>query len=150
MFAVEYLIPALWLDPLAHPLALLAVPLGFGALLILGLGLSALCAHWRGALGAWWRHDWPVIPVHSGLLATPFIERGWLLSLTGAIWGLVAEGLHSRSLGAMAAALGELLERIVQRLVNTLSLARAGAFARALRACRARSLRSPLPPTAWS
>lgn len=130
VFAVEHLIPALWLHPLAHPLTLLAVPLGFGALLLLlGLGLGALGAHWRGALGAWWRHDWPVILVYSGLLATPFIERGWLLALAGAIWALVAEGLHSRSPGAMAAALGELLERIVQLLVNTLSFARVGAFA---------------------
>jgi V/A-type H+/Na+-transporting ATPase subunit I len=130
VFAVEHLIPALWLHPLAHPLTLLAVPLGFGALLLLvGLGLGALGAWWRGSLGAWWRHDWPVILVYLGLLAAPFTGAGWMLALAGVIWALAAEGLHSRSPGAMAAALGELLERIVQLLVNTLSFARVGAFA---------------------
>lgn len=130
VFAVEHLIPALWLHPLAHPLTLLAVPLGFGALLLLlGLLLGALGAFWRGSLDAWWRHDWPVILGYIGLLAAPFTGAGWVLALAGLAWALAAEGLHSRAPGAMAAVLGELLERIVQLLVNTLSFARVGAFA---------------------
>jgi len=54
---------------------------------------------------------------------------GWLLAIAGALWFCIGHGVQRRSPLAVAAGLAELVERLLQILINTLSFARVGAFA---------------------
>jgi V/A-type H+-transporting ATPase subunit I len=130
VFALENVIAPLWLHPLQHPLVVLAVPLVGGALLLLlGLALNGLGAWWRGSFPEWLRRDAGGIVVYLGLLLAAFERAGLWLAAAGVIWTVLAQLAHQRALLQLAAALGELLERTLQLLVNTLSFARVGAFA---------------------
>ena len=147
VFAMEHLLQPLWLRPLENPLAVLAVPLIAGAVLLLfGLALNGVGAWWSGRLAEWLRRDAGGVVVYFGLLLS-FFGHAWLwLAACGVVWTLGAELLHqtmrrgsaaparvgsahATPVIALAAALGELLERTLQLAVNTLSFARVGAFA---------------------
>jgi V/A-type H+-transporting ATPase subunit I len=119
-----------WLSPLDDPLAVLVAPLVGGALLLLaGLGLAALAAHWRGELGRWLAGDAGHVVCYAALLAALLEPRALVLAGIGALWFCVGHGVLARSVGAALAAVGELVERLLQILINTLSFARVGAFA---------------------
>lgn len=134
LFAIEGLWPALWLQPLDQPLPLLAAPLAGGALLLLlGLGLHGLAAAWQGRARAWRLGEAALIPLYLGTLLWPWSTAlgGGLLAL-GLGWagyGAWRLGAGHRRGPALARTLGELLERWLQLLINTLSFARVGAFA---------------------
>lgn len=132
LFALEGIIPALWLHPLSAPLTVLAVPMVFAvALLTLGQLLSGLGALWRGALPHWLLVDAGFLVMYLGLaltVAVPDGGFGWL-ALGGLGWYLGGAFLVARRwLGALAA-IGHLVENGLQLLTNTLSFARVGAFA---------------------
>ncbi len=130
VFALEHLIEPLWLQPLQQPIAVLTAPLVGGALLLLlGLALNGLGAWWRGCLSEWLRRDAGGVVVYIGLLLALFDHAGPWLAACGVLWSGLAAQLHQRGIGSLAGALGELLERTLQLLVNTLSFARVGAFA---------------------
>lgn len=129
VFCLEVLHPW-WLAPLAQPLPVLIAPIVGGAvLLVLGLLLRLLQAHWQGQLAHWARDEAPAIVVYVGVLLGLLAPSGWWLTLAGTAWAAAAATLHRRTLAAAGAALGELLERTLQLLINTLSFARVGAFA---------------------
>ena len=132
VFAIEDLLPALWLHPMSAPLLVLGIPLGFGAaLLILGLLLNGVQAAWRGEARHWWWQEAPVIALYVGLLAL-FIHPGAIYAhLVGLVWmlaGALVVG-HGHPLARVGLAFGELVEQIFQLAVNTLSFSRVGAFA---------------------
>lgn len=130
VFAREDLFHALWVEPLAQPLTVLVVPLYAGAaLLTVGLGLHALEAWWRHAFGAWLRRDAGMVAVYFGLLAAPFDSAGLLVAAAGAAAFVAGHAFSARRASAALAGLGELVERTLQILVNTVSFARVGAFA---------------------
>lgn len=130
VFAIEHLVDPLWVAPLQAPLLILGVPLVGGALLLLlGLALNAVGAWWRGCFDEWLRADAGGVLVYIGLLLALVARDALWLAAAGLAWTLIAAFAHRQSLGALAAAFGELLERSVQLLVNTLSFARVGAFA---------------------
>lgn len=132
LFAREDLIPALWLHPMNEPLLVLAVPLVFGALLLLlGLLLNGLEAAWRGAARHWWWREAPVILLYLGLLAL-LLHPGALHALWfGLAWALLGGLLTGRGhpLARLGLTLGELFEQLFQLAVNSLSFSRVGAFA---------------------
>ena len=130
IFSVEGLIPALWLHPLAQPMTVLAVPLGFGVLLLsLGQLLAGLGALWRGELRRWLAMDLGFLVFYLGVIGLLAGQPAMPLVALGLFWyGVGAFLVHRRILGALAA-FGHLLEGGVQILVNTLSFARVGAFA---------------------
>jgi V/A-type H+-transporting ATPase subunit I len=121
-----------WLAPLDEPLTVLLVPLAGGAVLLtLGLVLSAAEAHWRGQLGAWLATDGGLLLCYLGLLLA-LVWPGPIALAIAAAGALLYCGGHAarqRRALAAAAALGELVERLMQLLINTLSFARVGAFA---------------------
>lgn len=130
VFALEGVVPALWLQPLEAPLAVLAVPLAGGLLLLgAGLGLAGLQAHWRGALAHWLRNEAGLAAVYAGIVAGVFHAAGFVLAGAGALACLAGAWREAPRAAALAAALGRLAERTLQLLVNTLSFARVGAFA---------------------
>ena len=123
-------LPALWVQPLDDPLAVLVAPLIGGALLLaLGLLLSALGAHWRDELGHWLATDGGLLAAYAGLLAGIVWPPGFVLAAAGTLLFCAGHGWQARRAAAALAALGEFVERLVQLLINTLSFARVGAFA---------------------
>ena len=130
IFALEGVIPALWLHPLAHPITVLAVPLGFGVLLLsAGQLLAGLGALWRGELQRWLTMDLGFLVFYLGLVGLLAGQPSGAVVALGLLWyGAGAFVVHRRLVGALAAA-GHLLEGGLQILVNTLSFARVGAFA---------------------
>jgi len=130
VFGEEGIVPALWISPLASPLAMLVVPLCAGAaLLTCGLALHALEAWWRHELARWLRRDAGLVAVYLGLAALPFDRAGAWIAALGVAASLAGRAWDERRASAALPALGELAERTVQILVNTLSFARVGAFA---------------------
>ena len=130
LFALDGIVPAWWLHPLGDPLAVLLVPLFGGALLLTaGLALDALAAWWRGEMRRWLLTDAARVVVYLALLAAIATPAGWIVAVAGTLWFVVGHALHLRRVGAAFAAAGELVEKTLQILINTLSFARVGAFA---------------------
>ncbi|MEO8752900.1 MAG: ATPase [Casimicrobiaceae bacterium] len=120
----------LWLAPLDDPLTILLFPLiGGGALLTIGLVLSAIEAHWRGDLVLWMTTDAGLIAVYLGLLCGLVWPAGFPAAAAGAAVFCLGHAWHARRPAAALKALAELVERTLQILINTLSFARVGAFA---------------------
>ena len=130
VFSLHGVLPALWVHPLDAPLPVLLAPmLGGGVLLTLGLGLDALAAWWRGELGRWLLTDAALLVVYLALLAA-FVDPAALAVATLAALAFCAgHAIVARRAAAALAAIGELVEKTLQILINTLSFARVGAFA---------------------
>ena len=130
VFSLHGVLPALWLHPLDRPLAVLLAPLFGGAVLLtLGLCLDALAAWWRGEMRRWLLTDAALIVVYLGLLAAFADRRGLAVAAAGAAYFCIGHGWHARRWAAALGALGELVEKTLQIMINTLSFARVGAFA---------------------
>lgn len=125
-----HLVHPLWLTPLADPLTVLLVPLaGGGVLMTIGLALRAVEAHWRGDFAVWLATDAGLIAVYIGLLAATLWPGGFVVAAAGALVFCGGHAWHAGRALAALPALGELAERTLQILINTLSFARVGAFA---------------------
>jgi V/A-type H+-transporting ATPase subunit I len=121
---------ALWLDPLDDPLPVLLVPIAFGGVLLtLGLALTGLEAYWRGRLGNWLRCDAGFLTLYLGVLLALLHSAGWVLVIMGLGIQIFGSLWQERRIGAVFASIGELLEKLVQISINTLSFVRVGAFA---------------------
>lgn len=129
VFSLHVLQP-LWMAPLDDPLRILWVPLiGGGALMTIGLGLRAIEAHWRGDFAVWLATDAGLIAVYLGLLVCLLWPVGFVVAGVGAAVYCGGHAWQARRWLAALPALGELVERTLQILINTLSFARVGAFA---------------------
>jgi V/A-type H+/Na+-transporting ATPase subunit I len=127
VFCIEGWIHPLWVAPMDHPLPILLAPLVGGALLLmLGLAIGALEAWWQGLGMHWLREDGALFTTYLGVLLGFVHPAGWALAALGVLW-TVAGATHT--VRGMFAALGELIEKTLQILINTLSFARVGAFA---------------------
>lgn len=133
VFTLEGLFAPLWLHPVDEPLPVLLVPLFGGAgLILLGLLLNALAASRSRSLGAWLGTDAGLALAYTGAIAAAFVpEPGLLAVAAGVAWYLLGCSWQWRKsgLGVVVAHMGELLERVMQLGVNTLSFLRVGAFA---------------------
>lgn len=129
-FCYEALLPALWLHPTQHPMVVLAVPLYFGAgILLTGLVLGALAALWQGAWRDWWLRESWIVVLYVGLATALFHPWGWMLSAAGVAWWLLGNLLVFSGMKAFLGRLAHGLEMTLQLGINTLSFARVGAFA---------------------
>lgn len=131
VFSVHGHFAAWWVDPLHDPLRVLLVPIVGGALLLLvGLGLAATEARWRGELAAWLRSDGAAAACLLAIAAGAMLSAtGYLVAAAILVVAAVMEYRADASPGAVAAALAEIAEKAVQLAINTLSFVRVGAFA---------------------
>ena len=131
VFTNETWLPALWLHPLQHPVTLLGVSLGIGVVLLgSGLLLNLLQAWWqRDTLGVQWLGEGGLFLVYAGVLGLFVAPWMWLVALLGVALVLGVAVLRERRFVGVLKALGELVERVLQLVINTLSFLRVGAFA---------------------
>jgi len=130
VFSMQGVIEPLWIEPLADPLTVLLVPLAGGAVLLTtGLLLSAIEAHWRGELGAWLAGDLWLAILYAALVVAPLAPHALYVAAAAAAAFCAGRAISARKTLAALAASGEMVERTLQILVNTLSFARVGAFA---------------------
>jgi len=130
VFSVHGIVPAAWVAPLDDPLAILLIPLfGGAALLTVGLALNALEAWWRGEFMTWFTTDAGYIATYLGVLTGFFHPMGFVVAGAGALLFCLGHAWHARRLAGALTAIAELVERLLQILINTLSFARVGAFA---------------------
>ena len=130
VFSLHGLLPALWLHPLDAPLKVLLAPLAGGTLLLtLGLALDGLAAWWRHDLRHWLLTDAALVFVYLGLLAALLMPWGLTIAAVGAACFCIGHAVHAGRFAAALGAIGELVEKTLQILINTLSFARVGAFA---------------------
>lgn len=132
VFAREDLIAAWWLHPLEQPVTLLAAAIAMGAaILVAGLALAALQAHWRRAGRVWWARDAGLVLAYVALLAAVAVPGALWIALAGAVWyvaGAARTAEHGAT-GAALAGIAQFVEHLLQLVVNTVSFARVGAFA---------------------
>jgi V/A-type H+-transporting ATPase subunit I len=130
VFSLHGIVTPLWIDPLAHPLTVLFVPIVGGAVLMTaGLLLNAVAAYWRGELGVWVLTDASFVVTYVGVLAALLAPAALWVAAAGALLFALGHALHAGRMSAAGPAVAELAERLAQILINTLSFARVGAFA---------------------
>jgi len=132
VFGREDIIPALWVHPVEQPLPVLGLPLLGGVLLLLlGLLLNAVEAHWRGTMRHWFAVDAAILVMYLAILATYFAPVAAYLAAAGLAWYLAGSVwlASPRHWSTPLLALGELVESMLQLLINTISFVRVGAFA---------------------
>jgi len=130
--SVHGLVPALWLQPLEDPLPVLVAPLVFGALLLgFGLALNGLEAYWRGQFTAWLGSDAGLLALYAGAMIAFVHPAGIAIAAAGAVLYIAGRARRERRAIAALSAVGELIEKFAQILINTLSFVRVGAFAMA-------------------
>ena len=132
VFSSEQVIEPLWVNPIEQPLSVLFLPMiGGVVILLLGLFLNSVQAYWRGEMKRWFLVDAAVIVMYLGIIGS-FIHSWFVATfIFGLCWyfagsALMASGHIMRALGA---ALGQLLENLLQLIINTISFIRVGAFA---------------------
>lgn len=133
VFTRDDLLPALWFRPMDEPVAVLVIPLIFGAfLLLLGLVLNGIEAHWRGLAKLWWSREAGMLLAYIGLVSAFAYPPAAGLLLAGLLWfvsGSVAWARSNNVLRSLGSDLARLVEDTVQLAINTLSFTRVGAFA---------------------
>jgi V/A-type H+-transporting ATPase subunit I len=132
VFALESIIPPLWIHPLEEPVLMLVVPMAGGAiLLVIGMCLDALQAYWQRRGRYWWETGAGLMLCYLALLGSIREPRLLWLSLAGAAWFVAGHAVVSpgRRLAAAGGAAAEFLESMLQLVVNTISFVRVGAFA---------------------
>ena len=132
VFALEHVLPALWLHPLEHPLTVLGTSLGFGVFVVsLGLLLDALQCHWRGDGREFWGARLGIPVTYLGMLLAFWDPRALWLIVVGGAWFIGGSArLALGEAGAAATAAGmDFGEMLLQLVVNTISFVRVGAFA---------------------
>ena len=132
VFASEHIIQPLWVNPIQEPLPVLAAPLAGGVLvLLLGLAASGVQQFWDGQWRQWLAIDAAVIAIYLSVIGGVLDGRAWVIFPVGVLWyfaGSVALATESAP-KAIAHALGQLVESVLQLLINTVSFIRVGAFA---------------------
>ena len=111
---------------------MLFVPMAAGAvLLLLGMCLDALQAHWQRKGRYWWETAAGFVLCYLALLGSMREPRLLWLALGGALWFVAGHALVSagRRFAAAGGAAVEFLESMLQLIVNTISFVRVGAFA---------------------
>ena len=132
VFALETIIPPLWVHPLEEPVLMLVVPMAGGAvLLLIGMLLDALQAYWQRRGRHWWETGAGLMLCYLALLGSIKEPRLLWLAFAGAAWFVAGHALVSpgRRLPEAGTAAAELLESMLQLVVNTVSFVRVGAFA---------------------
>ena len=127
-FGLRGPVPGVLGDILERPLELLLASLLLGAaIILLGLALSAIEAHWRGTLRRWMWLDAAVLTLYLSLLIG-FVHPA-ALWFAGIALGWYLMGLIRIERRQFWQGIGRLAQSALELSMNTLSFARVGAFA---------------------
>ena len=132
VFGIHGLLPTLWFKPMDDPLTVLAVPLAFGAgLMMLGLVFNGIEAWWRGEAGAWLRSDAALLVLYGAAVAGLFCTACLWLVPVALLWFVAGRVYAATSdrLAQFAGSLGQVLGSTFGLLLNTISFLRVGVFA---------------------
>jgi V/A-type H+-transporting ATPase subunit I len=130
VFSLAGVVHPLWIEPLKDPLQVLLVPLyGGAALLTTGLLLTALEAYWRRELRGWFCSEIWLMVAYVAILAGVLAPEAFQVAAAATMLFCAGRALSERRLSAAFTAIAELIERLLQIIINTLSFARIGAFA---------------------
>lgn len=132
VFCREDIIAALWIRPLAEPVALLIAALSIGvAVLSIGMALDAAQEYWRGAANRWWKCRAGLFVAYVGLVLSPMWAESLIVAALGAGWYILGSAAlaQERRISAAMRGVAEFIEQCLRLLVNTVSFARVGAFA---------------------
>jgi len=132
VFAMEGLIPPLWVNPMAAPIPVMVAPLfGGGTLILLSMLLNAVTHQWQGKFPEWLADEAGLAVFYLSALVA--VIQPWALvpAALGLAWQVAGGAwVRRRHRGAaLAHGLATLPERLMQLAVNTLSFVRVGAFA---------------------
>lgn len=132
VFGQHDIMDPLWIKPLENPLAVLTIPLIFGAfLLTLGLLFSGFEAYWRGEFGQWLLVDASILLLYlvllSGLLRPDVL---WITPIF-LLWYFIGNLIRCRGnmVACLSAAVAHLFDSILRLTLNSISFIRVGAFA---------------------
>ena len=90
VFAMEDVIPPLWLRPITAPATVLGASVVIGmAVIALGLVLDGFEHMWRGAGRSWIVARAGLALMYAGMLVTPFRDYGLLMMLAGIAWFVI-------------------------------------------------------------
>jgi V/A-type H+-transporting ATPase subunit I len=133
VFGFHDLVPPAWMKPLDDPIAVLAIPMGFGvALMLLGMFFSGIEAYWQRKMRNWLLLDAAVLLMYASVLAGIWVPQAF--AFTGVamahyfIGNLLLAPPGERAM-AMLNAAGRLSLSVFELAMNTLSFLRVGAFA---------------------
>ena len=132
IFSREDIIPALWFHPMGEPIKTLWFGILFGiAILIAGLLLNGIQAHWREKAIDWWLCDVGMLVTYTGLLLVYFDRTALIPVAIGVIWFIFGGLIRTRYRDdeSPTSVITNFIETLFQLLVNTVSFARVGAFA---------------------
>lgn len=131
VFALDEVLPPLWVRPMDRPLTVLGASLAGGAVVIfIGLALDGLEHAWQGLARRWWATRAGLVLAYLAMVGSAREPKVLWLLVAGVAWFCIGSAAAAPSrLRALAAALGESFEVILQLFVNTLSFVRVGAFA---------------------
>jgi len=127
-FGSHAAMPAILFRPLDDPLLVLLISLGFGAgIILLGLVLSGIEAHWGGSLRQWLWRDAAVLVLYASGLVGLFYRPALVTAMLALVWYVA--GLLITGRAQLWRGLGRLAQSALELMLNTLSFARIGAFA---------------------
>jgi len=132
VFTRKDIIEPLWVHPLEAPIQILLVAIVLGVVVLLtGLLLNAVQAHWRGAARVWWLRECGLLVAYGALLTAVLWPPALWVALLGVAWFVAGEAIldSAAPISAVLRGAATFLESGLQLIVNTVSFARVGAFA---------------------
>jgi len=128
VFGLHGLLPLNLVHPLDEPMTMLLASLVIGAaIILLGLAISGVEAHWRGELRRWLWQDGAVLVLYTSALVGLVFPPAWVLTGLASVWYLV--GLRVVARGRFWSGVARLAFSALELAMNTLSFVRVGAFA---------------------
>jgi V/A-type H+-transporting ATPase subunit I len=132
VFGLQGVLPSPFGTLMEQPLPILVATLVLGVcIVLLGLVLSGIEAHWRGELPRWVLEEAPILLLYLSVALGVIWPHAWYAAMAALTWYLVGAAVlcWGRRTACFAGRVGALLESAFQLGLATVSFLRVGAFA---------------------